>query len=180
MEPKSQPARRWLIPALLVIVILLLAIILVFVLKPGEQAEKPTESGTPKIGYAEGVTAVDDQDALQQAVNDMLAKAAEGTMDLEYKNDATSEDGEKFTCYIANAASNRYDMYIQIFADAELTDQLYLSGLVRPGQAFRELDLEHALDSGSHTVYVAYTQVEEDLETIHSQVLVTMNFIVTQ
>ncbi len=52
---------------------------------------------------------------------------------LEYKNDARSEDGENFSCYIANAVENAYDMYIQIFADAELTDQLLLTGLLRPG-----------------------------------------------
>ena len=112
-------------------------------------------------------------------VDDMYKKVAEGNIALEYKNDAFSEDGENVSCYIANSLSNEYDMYIQIFADSELKDQLFLSGLLRPGTAFETIALEKKLSSGDHTVYVAFTQVEEDLATIHGQVMVTMNFHVT-
>ena len=117
---------------------------------------------------------------MQKAVDEMYAHAAEGGVTLEYKNDARSTDGENFSCYIANAAENRYDMYLQIFADSELTDQLLLTGLIRPGSAFDNISLEHPLDPGTHRVYVAFTQVEEDLETIHAQVMVTMDFTVAE
>lgn len=181
MEPKTQPAKKWLIPALLAIVILLLAVVVVVVLrKPA--AEGPgnvPENDTPKIGYAEGVTAVEDPDALQKAVDAMYEEARKAGVTLEYKNDASSDDGENFSCYIANAVENEYDMYIQIFADAELIDQLLLTGLLRPGTAFDHITLEHPLDSGTHRVYVAFTQVEEDLATIHAQVVVTMDFAVS-
>ncbi len=138
------------------------------------------EPATPKIAYAEGVTAVEDPDALQKAVDEMYEQARQPGVTLEYKNDARSEDGENFSCYIANAVENAYDMYIQIFADAELTDQLLLTGLLRPGTAFDSITLEHPLDPGTHRVYVAFTQVEEDLATIHAQVMVTMDFTVTE
>ncbi len=146
----------------------------------GCKKEKETEEEKPKIGYAEGVTVVEDPDALQKTVDEMYEKAAEGGVGLEYKNDAFSSDGEKFECYIANAAKNKYDMYIQIFADSGLTDELFLSQLLRPGTAFDNITLEHKLDPGDHRVYVAFTQVEEDLETIHAQVMVTMDFHVTK
>lgn len=180
MEPKTQPAKRWLIPSLLAVVILLLAIVLAVVLTQEKEPANIPDTATPKIGYAEGVTAVEDPDALQKAVNDMYAKAAEGAIALEYKNDAFSTDGTNFSCYIANSVDNKYDMYLQIFADQELTDQLLLTGLVRPGNAFDNVALDHALEPGTHRVYVAYTQVEEDLETIHAQVFVTMDFHVTK
>lgn len=132
-----------------------------------------------KVSYAmEGVVVVEDPDALQQKVDEMEAQAAEGGISLEYKNDAFSNDGTNFSCYIANAANNIYDMFIAIYADAELNDQLFLSDLLRPGTAFNTLALEQTLDAGVHTVYVAFTQVEEDWETIHGQVIVTMNFTV--
>lgn len=146
---------------------------------PAAETDPPEESSeqqTPKIGYAEGVTVVEDPDALQKAVDEMYEKAAEGGVGLEYQNDAFSTDGTNFECYIANAANNKYDMYIQIFADDALTDELYLSGLLRPGTAFDKLELEHSLDVGDHRVFVAFTQVEEDLATIHAQVMVTMDF----
>lgn len=140
---------------------------------------KKQEEEKPKIGYAEGVTVVEDPDAFQKAVDEMYDKAAQPGVGLEYKNDAFSTDGEKFECYIANAASNQYDMYIQIFSDSELTDQLFLSQLLRPGTAFDNITLEHKLDSGDHKVYVAFTQVEDDQQTIHAQVMVTMDFHVS-
>ncbi|MDE6997798.1 MAG: hypothetical protein K2P04_07990 [Oscillospiraceae bacterium] len=180
MEAKNQSAKRWLVPMLLGVIIVLLAVVLIVFLGRKPETLDTNEADAPKLGYAEGVTVVDDPDALQKAVDEMYAKAAEGTMALEYQNDANSEDGKTFSCYIANAVANSYDMYIDIYADQALTDEIYLSGLVRPGSAFREITLENALEPGTHRVYVAFTQVEEDLTTIHGQVMVTMDFIVAE
>lgn len=186
-EPKQQAKRLTPLTLVLIIIIVLLvaaAAVLAVSKFGGEQLEPaPVASGgdgTPKIGYEEGVTVVDDPDALQKAVDEMYAKAAEGGVPLEYQNGASSPDGEKFKCYIANPASAAYDIFINIYSDAEFTDQLYLSGLVPPGKAIRELNLEKRLDPGTHTVYVFYTQVEDDHETVHGQVAVTMDFSVNE
>lgn len=168
-ETKPQSGRRWIIPAAAVLA--LLAALLLFAMS--RRSADDAEDG-PKLTYAEGVTVVDDPGELQAAVDAM--RAAEGTIVLEYQNDAFSEDGTTFACYIANAVENPKDMFINIYADAELTEELYLSGLVRPGSAFREITLEKTLPSGDTTAYVAFTQVEEDLETIAGQVFVTMDF----
>jgi hypothetical protein len=146
--------------------------------KPQEETPAPRSEGL-KIGYAEGVTVVEDPNALQKAVDEMMEKNQE-TMGLEYKNEALSDDGINFTCYIANALSNEYDMFIAIYGDEALTDELFLSGLLRPGTAFDHITLEHSLDPGSHTVYAAFTQVEETdgEQAIHAQVIVVMNFTV--
>lgn len=176
MEAEKQTdRRRW---VLLVLLVLLLGccILGVVLFKSGRSDDT---ADTPKIAYAEGVTVVEDPDALQKAVDEMYEKVADGNIALEFKNDAKSEDGENFTCYVANSLSNKYDMYLQFFSDSELKDQLLLTGLIRPGEAFDNLTLEKALEPGEHTVYVAFTQVEEDLETIHGQVIATMNFSVT-
>lgn len=181
MEPKTQSGKKWLVPTLLVVIIALLSALLFMRSCQAEPAETEiTDADTPKIGYAEGTTAVEDPDALQKAVDEMYAKAAEGGVTLEYKNGAASSDGENFSCYIANAVENKYDMYFQIFSDAELTDQLILTGLLRPGTAFDNITLDHSLDVGTHRVYVVFTQVEEDLATIHAQVVVTMDFTVAE
>lgn len=148
--------------------------------KSGQPEEEDSSASAPKIGYAEGVTVVEDPDALQKAVDEMYEKASQPGIGLEYKNDAYSSDGTNFECYIANAASNQYDMYIQIFADDALTDELFLSQLLRPGTAFDKLELNHSLENGDHRVYVAFTQIEEDLETIHAQTMVTMDFHVKE
>ncbi|MDE6836991.1 MAG: hypothetical protein K2P33_01175, partial [Acutalibacter sp.] len=63
-----------------------------------------------------------------------------------------------------------------IYGDREFTDQLYLSKLIPPGNAIREIVLDHSVAPGESTVYVVYTQVDDDHATIHGQVAVTMTF----
>ena len=94
---------------------------------------------------------------------------------LEFKNDAFSNDGKTFVCYLGNSALNEYDMYVAIYADAELTDMLYMSGLVPPGSGFEEITLDKELEEGDHRVYIAFTQME-DPKTIHAQTVYTMDF----
>ncbi|MBQ9493557.1 MAG: hypothetical protein IJR54_07495 [Oscillibacter sp.] len=150
-----------------------------------QEAEAPpaerTGTGGLRIGYEEDLTVVEDPDTLQKAVDRAIEQSREG-VGLEYKNDAYSSNGTDFICYIANAESNQYDMFIAIYGDEAFTDELFLSKLMRPGQAFDHVTLSHPLDPGSHTVYVAFTQVEEldGEQAIHAQVLVTMNFTVTE
>jgi hypothetical protein len=71
-------------------------------------------------------------------------------------------------------------MFITIYGDESMSDELFLSQLVPPGSGFESLTLEHPLSTGDHVVYVALTQVETDEETgaqsIHNQVVHTMDF----
>lgn len=177
----AQPKKRLspLTLVLIIIIVLLLAVAAFLAVSKFGGKEPGTESlgdaSTPLIGYEEGVTALD-EDSLQKAVDEMYAEAAKQGIPLSYENDANSLDGEKVHCYIANPEHSEYDIYIQVFADAELTDQLYLSGLIPPGKAVREINLDRRLEEGNHRIYVAYTQVEEDHATIRQQIVVTMDF----
>ncbi len=141
------------------------------------------DSDDGKIQYATEATVMLDQDSLQAAMDKAMENAKQGNISLLYKNNAYSEDGTNFSCYIVNSAQNTYDMFITIFADAALEDQLFLSGLVRPGEGFENIELDRALEVGDHTVYVALTQVKENEDgdqVIHNQVVHTMDFHVTQ
>lgn len=141
--------------------------------------EEPQNTGGFKIGYAEGVTVTENPNALQDTFDEMVEKAKEGYITLEFKNTARSTDGLNFSCYLANADKNTKDAFFAIYADSALTDELYLSGLLRPGTAFDQLTLNHDLPKGTNTVYVVQTQVEEDLETICGQMSFTMDFVVS-
>lgn len=131
------------------------------------------------LGYAEeGVTVAETEDELSKSVEQMLEAAAEPGMPLSYKNNAFSEDGINFSCYIANA-DEKYDMFFQIFADEKFQDEIFLSQLLRPGQAFESVTLSHALPKRSTTrCYVSQTRVElvDGEQTIHDQVFFTMDF----
>lgn len=169
-----QKNNRLVVILLAVIVVLLAAVLGMFVLKGEDKSEE-----TPKLTYAaEGITATKDVNALQAAVNEAYAKTNQKSLTVSYQRTATSSDGQNFKCYIGNAKVNLLDLYIGLYADPEYTDQLYLSGLIRPGEAFESITLDRKLPPGNHDVYVAYTQVEEDLETIHGQAFVQMEFVV--
>lgn len=165
----------------------LLLMALIMVLAAGcakkETAEEVTEESAPDrslvIGYAEeGITVVEDANSMEKAIADMLEKASSPGIALSYKNNAFSEDGVHFSCYIANSTRNLYDMFIQIFADEEYQDEVFLSQLIRPGQAFESLTLNHELPKGDTRCYVAMTQVEtvDGEQSVHAQTFFTMDF----
>ena len=184
MDTKAQSTKRWLVPALLGAVILLLVAIVIVLLRRGPALTDISDENVPKLGYSADAKVMLDQDSLQAAVSAAMENAQAGNIALLYKNNAYSDDGINFECYIANSAYNAYDMYLTIFADGEMTDQIFLSLLVPPGSGFDNITLEHALDPGDHTVYVGLTQVAVDEETgeqvIQGQVFHTMDFHVAQ
>lgn len=142
------------------------------------------EEPSSGIGYATNATVILTQEELQAAMAEAAANAKNGSIALEYKNDAYSTDGSTFDCYILNSGSNAYDMFLTICSNIEMTDQLFLSQLVPPGSGFNKISLERPLEPGDHTVYVALTQVDVDEETgeefIRGQVVHTMEFHVTK
>jgi maltoporin len=149
-----------------------------------QQTQESSDSGSNsgfKVGYAmEGVTAVEDPDAMSKLLDEAYARAEEGRIALEYKATAVSDDGVNFSCYLANSVDNKYDMFMAIYADPSYTDELYLSQLLRPGTAFDHITLERKLEPGAHDVYIVFTTVEttEDEQIIHGQTAMGMDFIV--
>ncbi len=144
----------------------------------------PADENTTRIGYAEevvtgtGVTAVDES-ALQSAADNMFLLEESPGVSLEYKNTPKSTDGKNFTCHIANAADNLYDMYIAVYADSGCTDELFRSERLAPGTPVEQLTLARELEPGVHPCTVAFIQVEDGSESVLSQTLVTMDFTVS-
>lgn len=125
-----------------------------------------------RIPYAEGVVIMEDSD---------IEPVPKGRIALRYNYQAHSADGINFTCKLGNDESNQYPLYFDLYADAALTDEIYLSGLLDPGTALEEITLNHALPEGTTTVYVSFNQVEVDEagnQSLLSQTLVTVDFIV--
>lgn len=183
MDSKTRSAKRWIVPALLAAIIVLLAIIIFVLLRRPAIMDIPDE-GVPKLGYSADAKVMLDQNTLQTAMDEAMKNAKDGNVGLRYKNNAYSDDGVNFECFIVNSASNIYDMFLTIYADSDLTDQIFLSELVPPGSGFESITLAHALEPGDHTVYVALTQVDTDDESgeqvIKNQVMHTMDFHVSE
>jgi hypothetical protein len=136
------------------------------------------------IGYSTEAQVLLTQEDIDKAMEEAIANAENGSIGLCYQNDAISYDGTNFECYILNAADNKFDMFLAIYSDIEMTDELFLSQLVPPGSGFENITLEHSLDVGDHRVYVVLTQVARDEETgeesIAHQVIHTMDFHVVE
>lgn len=159
------------------IIVLLLGVV-VFLLAR-QSTMNIIDEGVPKIGYAVEATVVLDEDALQAAADQAIKNARENRIALQYKNNAYSKDGKTFSCLLANSPNNLYDMFLTIYADAEMTDQVYLSGLVPPGSGFEEITLDRALEKGDHTMVVVLTQVDTDengTQVLKNQVSHTVEF----
>lgn len=176
-KKNSAPPNKRLIIALIAVVIVAVAAVVV-VLTGRDDSEKGLT-----IDYATDATVMLDQQSIQAAMDAAMENAKEGRIGLSYRNDAYSKNGIDFDCHIANSVANRYDMFLTIFADAEMTDQIYLSGLVPPGSGFTHITLDHELDPGDHTVYVVLSQVttnEDGEQVLCHQVAHTMDFHVTK
>lgn len=134
----------------------------------GSKAEEPG------LKYAtEGVVLMEEDNGIY---DELIAADA---IALEFKNDAYSADGQIFKCYVGNSPINQYDMYLDIYADQEMTDLLCSTDLLSPGNAFEVLKLDRVLEPGNYTVFIAYNQME-DPSTVHAQTFYTMDFHVKE
>jgi hypothetical protein len=145
-------------------------------------ADADTDTGNtsaPLLEYASGAVALDADD-LQSRVDEMMKQAEDGTMVLEFQSSASSTDGKNFTCHIGNAIENKYDMYINIFKDDTLEDEILLTGLLAPGTGIDDFESEIQLDPGSYQSVMILTQVSDDHSTIVSQLSVYLDLVVTE
>ncbi len=169
-ESKATPQKKNIVIIILVIIILaLVAGGVAFYIISNKKSDDDTGN---KLGYESNL--VTDEDGLQKAVDDMVKKAEEGNMSLEYKNIATSSDGENFSCYIMNSVENSYDMYLSIYEDSDFKDEIMLTELIPVGSGIDTFKTSKKFDSGSHSVVLVFTQVEDDHSTIHAQISVEL------
>jgi hypothetical protein len=175
----SAPVNKTVVAVAALVLLAIVAIAAFFLL-----GQKEEDDGGLTIGYSSEAKVMLDQDALSAAMQAAMENDKNNAIGLRYKNNAYSTDGLNFECSITNSGANAYDMFLTIFADVELTDQIFLSGLVPPGSGFDHITLDHELELGDHRVYVVLTQVETDQETskqtIIRQVAHTMDFHVTE
>lgn len=172
-------------PLLIVVLVLcvfvagLLAAVIYLLTRSSDETTPQPISAAPRLEYAsEGVIFTEDPDALQKAYDEAVEKSAESVVPLSFRNVATSEDGVNFNCYVANPPRARFDMFVAIYADIEMTDELYMSQLLRPGTAYDSIQLNRVLSPGNHNVYAVFTTLEDvdGEQVIRGQAAVAMEF----
>lgn len=175
---ETKKSSKTIIILLIILIVLLIGGIVtvaVILLNKDDTPETVTEpQGGFTLPYENGAVLLD-EDSLQKQVEAMYKRAAEGSMVLQFKNTAVSKDGEHFECEIGNAIENNYDMYINIYKDSSLEEQVLLTGLIPPGSGIYEFESEKPIFPGTYEAILVLTQVEDDHETIHAQVSVVLN-----
>jgi len=150
-----------------------------------EVAARPSLGEDGRIGYASTGVVATDPETLQDQVDAMLEKANEPGIALEYKNMMVSDDGVNFACFLGNSEDNPYDMYFAIYGDQSLTEEWYLSELLRPGTRFEQVTFQKKLDPGNYTGYLVHTQVKDEQQAegtyqqvIQAQIATTISVVV--
>jgi len=176
MEEQKKKNNVWKILTVIIACVLVCVIVIqVLPKKDSKNQEETTQSlmQNGQLGY-QGNVVVSDQDDLQALADGMMERAQEGNMALEMQNVARSTDGKKFACYIANSIKNSYDMFLAIYLDDALTDQVMITGLIAPGSAIDNFETSKKIENNT-SAYLVLTQVEADRSTIHSQVVVQID-----
>jgi hypothetical protein len=99
-------------------------------------------------------------------------------MTLEMKTSAESSDGLNFSCELANASENRYDMFLTLYLD-ETGEELYRSGLIPLGMEIHGFTINRKLNPGTYNATLVYNQVNDDKSTIHSTINVGLTLTVS-
>lgn len=177
---KENKSSKTVIILLLIIIFLLLAggiIAAVFLLGKEDDVQSDDDiSGRVTLPYEAGAVMMDEE-SLQKQVEAMHDQADEG-IGVRYKRVAVSNDGENFVTEIGNSISNSYDMYLDIYMDDSLEEEIYVSGLLQPGASIYEFKINKKLDPGEYESVLVFTQVEDDHATLHAQTMVYMTLLV--
>lgn len=189
MAKSTQKLSKTEIILLIIIIALIAAVgIILTMLLTKENDVQPEKNDIPPaksvsdegiIKYDEAAVVLNSED-LQEQLDEMQKKADDRQMALRYKRIAYSTDGVNFTCEIGNSAANNYDMYINIYKDPELTEQILLTGLLPPGSGITEFESEIPLEAGTYSTTLVLTQVEDDHSTFHAQLMVALDLVVKQ
>jgi hypothetical protein len=177
-KEKNKNKRLWIILAIVVFVLIATVAVLVIILlnkKNGDDSSASTQTVSEAgiLAYETSAIATDPE-TLQDLYNEMLEKAKEGTMALEMQTEAISSDGTEFSCYIANAINNEYDMFVVIYLD-DTQEEIYRSGLIPLGSRLESFKSSKKLEPGTYVATIVYNQVEDDHATIHAQVNIGLN-----
>lgn len=171
---EKEKKKNVLVPILIIVLVLVIAAAAVIIVKLlGREDESTSLNWTSENGIGYEVN------AKVYTSGDIAYSQPEGVA-IRFKTVATSDNGTDFACEIGNSTANMLDMYIDIYDDIamEPENEIYLSGLMRPGEQITSFKTNRQMPKGSYDVVLVTTLVEEDHKTIHAQSSVALTLIV--
>lgn len=174
MAETKKSSNRTIIIVLIIVIVLLLAGGAAFLILNGRNKSAEGAETSGGIAYETNVGMVKPNEDLAEK----LKEGVENRIPLHFSTSAVSSDGTNFKCVLGNPDGAQYDIYFDIYADDECTDQIYLSGLIAPGTQLEGFTSKKTFPKGTQDVVLVVTQVEADHKTLRLQTRVALTLVV--
>lgn len=172
MAEEKKSSNKTVIIILLIVIILLLAGVAAFFIwnanKPSE-SENSTGGKQIPLEINAGVVSPDKvKEWNEQAIKEMQ----DNEIPMIFSPTATSTDGVNFECEIGNPPGAKYYMYLDLYSDTSLEEEVYLSGLLEPGKGITSFSTSKTFPKGETDAVLVLTTVRDDQKTIVAQTMV--------
>lgn len=173
MAEEKKSSNKKIIIILIIVIVLLLAGGAVFLI----MNNKPAEGGDTTSGRQiplEVNAGVLDPDAIKDWNESALKEAQDTQIPISFSPTAISSDGKTFECQIGNPPGAKYYMYLDIYSDATLEEEVYLSGLLEPGKGITSFTANKTFPKGETDAVLVLTTVQDDMKTLVAQTMVVL------
>lgn len=172
-EEEKKSSNKKIIIILIIIIVLLLvggAVFFIWNAKSGEGGESTSGNQIP-LEVNAGVLS---PDKLKEWNESVLAEIEDNQVPIIFAPTATSVDGENFSCEIGNPAGAKYYIYLDMYSDTSLSEEVYLSGLLAPGQGITGFKTNKSFSTGETDIVLVITTVQDDRKTIVAQTMMVL------
>lgn len=172
-EEKKSSNKKIIIILIIIIVLLLVGGAVFFILnsKSGEGGESATSGKQIPLEVNAGVV---NPDRMKDWNESVLAEMEDNEIPIIYAPNATSADGENFLCEIGNPEGAKYYIYLDMYSDTTLSEEIYLSGLLAPGQGITSFKTNKVFSEGETDIVLVISTVQDNRTTIVAQTMMVL------
>lgn len=171
MTEEKKSSNKTVIIILIIVIILLLAGGATFFILNANKSPESESTGGKQIPL-EINAGVLSPDKLKEWNESALQEMEDNQIPMIYSPTATSTDGVNFECEIGNPAGAKYYMYLDLYSDTSLEEEIYLSGLLEPGKGITSFSTSKTFPQGETDTVLVFTTVQDDQKTIVAQTMV--------
>lgn len=179
MAEEKKSSNKTLVIVLIIVIVLLVAGGAVFFILNNNRTEEETSSNGKQIPL-EVNAGVMDPDTMKEWNESVLAEMEDNQIPIAFSPTAISKDGTNFTCEIGNPPGAKYYIYLDMYSDTTLSEEIYLSGLLEPGQGIKTFQSSKEFPKGETDIVLVISTVQDDRQTIVAQTMVALTLQVLE
>ncbi len=172
MTEEKKSSNKTVIIILIIVIILLLAGGATFFILNANNKPSESESTGGKQIPLEVNAGVVSPDKVKEWNEQAIKEMQDNEIPMIFSPTATSTDGVNFECEIGNPPGAKYYMYLDLYSDVSLEEEVYLSGLLEPGKGITSFSTSKTFPKGETDAVLVFTTVRDDQKTIVAQTMV--------